>query len=271
METGQRSSISNLIITRNGSTGSAAGLGLRAFINSSVFNCVVHNIRGAGITSNSSTGTIEGCEVYNCNTSNAATSSIFLSGAIVLNRCIVLDCTGNGIWSIYSSGSISDCIVDTCTGAGITAAVNSNNLQINGCTVYGNGGIGISVTVAGNGGVVSVLNTGRGLTVAASLSFLVLVSVNSIGLFGNVAGNVLIDPSVAVINGSIIDLLQNPIANAASGNFTLTSNEAKNAGFGVFTQTQSGHTGTQSYPDLGAVQSASSGSSGFIGLGRLGT
>ena len=53
-----------------------------------------------------------------------------------------------------------------------------------------------------------------------------------------------------------------PWNSPSTGDFRITSSEAKGAGTGYYTQQECGYTGTVAYPDIGAAQHQDSGSSG---------
>jgi hypothetical protein len=272
--TGAFCTYADLIVANNGSTTtiksgfvSTTGAG-QVFI-----RCVAHDTQLHGFSSTVAGVRYVACEAYRWGkTTTAGAAAGFKSTASdTWIRCIAHDPVStagatewDGFWITGTSCQFFNCIADTVpagsdgwlfenAGAGSHTLVN--------CDVYSSGEDGISFSVGGTGTVAVIINcnfvncTNWGITGGATL---VHGQIINCGFAGNTDGNV---DSATFVTSGIQDEATftyppgtTPWANPAGGDFRIVSALARGTGSGLFTQTQSGHSGTVSYPDVGAGQ-----------------
>ncbi len=244
--------------------------------------CVFHGARGLGFAQSTSAGTaymIE-CEAYDCNKSNTAATAGFVSSMTVQGcgmycyNCYSHDNAGSNAhgFAVTNLGNLImvNCIADTNGGSGVLLNTTSGGLMCMNCNFYNNtadgitishtaanvwpvlinnnflknGGKGVNVTTASQGGI--LYNNGRGAGTQANGGVDVLSCVVDTGTDITYASNV------------------TPWNAPTTGDFTtLRSSTAFGAGRGVFVETDGTNTGTLSYPDIGASQAVVAGSGGL--------
>ena len=243
---------------------------------STVLRCVAYGTRGGGITG---TGyvTFEECEVYDCNKSNATFTGAFgMSNAIghLYIRCIAHDNTGGSNSHGFYAGNgganaYVDCISDSNTGHGFYATPNRQGNLYSNCDSYNNTLDGFYTDPTGNVGMMVADNcnaiknrygfnfgtSNKRQGVINNAGFGTGTAANSSGTTNNL-GDIVVVGSVNYATDSL------PWSGAASGDFRIDLAGAKNAGRGVFTQTQGGYTGTIGYPDIGSAPHQETGGGG---------
>lgn len=264
------------IFQNNGATGIADGVAVSSFggaVHIWFVRCVVNNVRGNGfLIASQLNGAIE-CEAYSCNQSADTGAGGFkfnsLSGQC--DYCISHD--NNGFGFGIGGAVMSFCIADTNTGAGFLTHKNAIRDSLINCSSYNNGGDGYSVTIAGAISVYIancdfVKNGGYGINVPSggTKTFLISNCAFGSGTQANVSGatNIASSDIITVEDSVTYPSDAIPYADAPNGDFSITLAEAKNAGRGAYTQTQSGYAGTAGYPDIGAAQSQSTGGGGGV-------
>ena len=265
------------IIQNNGATGSATGLTVSTGgVEALLFNIVVNNMRGHGFDVDSTLSIVTSCEAYLCNTSNTSLKSGFLlsgDGSIASN-CISHNNAGSNSHGFYitDSASVHNCISDTNGGTGLYC--NQDKLQsITNCVFYGNASDGVrfanastqlcyvtnSVFVSNGGWGVNGSGAGSRSGMLKNCAFLSNTSGAATGLSG-------------IVETGSVTLTGDPFTDAANGDFTMNNtagagDDCRNAGTGVFTQTQESYTGTVSYPDIGATQQTGTSEKSFTYIG----
>lgn len=267
----------DLIITNNGSTGTAQGISLST--NCLVIRCSVSGMRGNGVTLASNGACAIETEAYGNNLSNTGNTGGFgLSGGTSCYRCVSHDNTGSGFNLTVGSNTVVlvNCIGETNTVAGINISA-ANSATISGCDVYNNVN-GIAVSGAGRV-YIENCNIVKNSTAGINVSGVAIVD------YWNCA----FPAAGTTANGA--DLVETNGANTAHGSLTIVTNTTPwtdpdngdfrlkaggiglQAGRGTFTELATSYAGTVGYPDVGAAQAiASSGSSINTGIrsgGRL--
>ena len=264
------STIADFIFQNNGASGSSTNAhGLH--MNSGGFNawrCVARNIAGNGFL-HQGVGILANCEAYACNQANntAQAGIATASGGAQVWQCISHHNTGSNAdgFRVGSSSHFLNCIswANGRHGFNITAGSVRSIQQ---CDAYANGGAGINVTSTVKGGTVIencnlIKNTGAGIDVNNALAAGVIANCGfGAGTAANTAGNVL--ENLALDLTASVNYASNslPWSGADTGNFTISLAAAKNAGRGVFVQSDGGTTiGT---PDIGAAFAADAGGGG---------
>lgn len=259
-------------LTRNGATGTAAGL---TGITTNIFRrVVVHDVRGAGFNFTSSPVMCIECEAYNCNQGSAANTGAFHFSAggtaIQIVRCISHDnTTGTTDGFRFSSSNAGlvhmiGCIADTNSGKGaiITLTTGSRAL-IHQSDFYNNtsDGLTLDVTTATTGSVVANIENSNfvkngGYGIHGTSSGRKLGQVQNCGFGGGASANT--SGTTATLDqmevlGSVT-YTTHPWNDPANGDFRIVDASAKGAGRGTFTETASSYSGTVAYPDIGAAQ-----------------
>lgn len=266
-----RSRITNFIFANNGATGSASGIAFVNYNTGEAFNCVVHNVRGHGFDGTLTSLKLVECEAYLCNQSNTANKAGFYStGTAFFQRCIAHDNSGSNSSGFYSSGNtlFFRCIADTNGQYGFNLSVNTSHVSFCECDAYSNVSDGYFADMgAGNGGHFSIINCnaisngGWGLrsSTVGTGNIAGHVLMRKFGTFGNTSGTTSIHATNSSDEADGVAYASNPYNAASTGDFRVALASAKNAGRGVFVQTQSSYTGTVGYPDIGAAQHLTSG------------
>jgi hypothetical protein len=234
----------------------------------------VCNCRGSGVNATGSQAVFIECEAYACNASNASSRGGFRAGAdqTTFLRCVARDNTGsNGIGFLVSAtggATCVDCVADTNGSHGFSYAFG-NGGAFAGCSSYGNGGAGLSVSVAATvlaESCVFANNTTYGIVVSAGY-----VRALNCAFRSNTSGET---SGIVDATGSVT-LTAAPFTDAANRDFSLNNTAGGGAacrgtGRGTFPPSDP----TVGYPDIGAAQSQSSGSgnTGLLlgGLGQTG-
>lgn len=260
--------IADFIFQNNGATGSANGLEGVGTETGAAWRVVVKNVRGAGF--NNAT-TLHECEAYGCNQSNSVGLAAYVMIARgVVYRCIAHDNSGsNSVGFLVGNQPTRfiKCIADTNGSHGFSSA-SGTAFTMDGCEAYNNGGDGLRHATSSNCLVNIescnfVNNAGWGINVSSgSLQGYLFNNGFGDNTSGAKSGTGTLVESGAVTYGAGV----RPWVDAPNGDFRINLASAKNAGRGVFTQTQASYTGTVGYPDIGAAQHLDSGgSSGPVG------
>lgn len=258
----------NLIFQNNGTTGSANGVNLIGN-GSAMYGCVINNVRGNGIQNN--VAMIE-CEVYACNTSNTADFAGCVLGdrAASFTRCIIHDNAGSntsGIFASVAGGTVIDCILDTNGKNGLVTFGNNTWVRITGSSFYNNGGHGIQVGASTNVSSIFVENSSfvkNGLYgIAGGTSGFRAGLIKNCGFGAGTQANVsgTTNSLGAIVEEGSVNFPNDvtPWVDPADGDFRINLTEAKQAGRGAFTQTQSGYgdpNPTVAFNDIGAARHA---------------
>lgn len=250
--------IADFIFQNNGASGTSTGVFLNTFLG--VVRCVARNFRGIGFASNATMAFCD-CEAYGCGQGNTG-AGFSIGAAGTLTNCISHDNAGTNVSGfVMTGGTLLHCIADTNAGDGIRA---TTTVRLIGCDLYNNGGDGVEIT---NGGVAIIdscnfiKNAGAPIRGFGSTSLGAIrncgygAGTQANGSANTALGNM--EESGAVTYGS--DLT--PWVDPANGDFRISLAAAKGTGYGSFCQAQAGYSGTVGYPDIGAAQAASSGSS----------
>lgn len=214
---------------------SSHGFSLAGAVLATFVECEAYLNGGSGFSAN---GVFDYC-VSHSNTSHGFIQTDQSAIRIIYKNCIAHLNGGNGFISSDGSGISllqSDSYNNTGDGVRIqTTAGFPYAATIQNCNFVQNGGYGINQ--AGTGILIGYMaNCGFGTGFAANTS----------GKTNLAASSVLHETGTVNYFSNTI-----PWANAATGDFRITSNEAKGAGRGAFTETAPGYTGTVAYPDIG--------------------
>lgn len=244
----------------NGATGSTTAL--PSDVNGiTYFRVVCHDVRGHAFHQAGRANYIE-CEVYNCNQSNTANLCAFLTQTNGANyvRCIAHDNSGsNTVGFKVTSGTAyyKNCIADSNGNNGFYSLGSATVMVMDGCDSYSNGGSGASL--ATNGTYVFNCNFVNNTLFGIACNSSDTIFLNNCG-FGSGTeenGSGATSGNVNEIGSVTYAADTTPWADPADGNFSITGEDAKNAGRGTFLQTQAGYGDpdpTVAYPDIGAGQ-----------------
>ena len=267
-------SIVDSIFKENGNAGALHGLQLGGPPNRvKVFRCVAHSIRGNGFHVSwpfDGRPLLVECEAYDCNGSNTSNFGGFYADNSTMTciRCISHDNTQHGFSHLSGQARLLiliNCISDTNTGVGIFGFTDNAHVIIN-CDLYNNTSHGISLGSLGATSYIEncnfIKNGGWGINRANNFPAIIRNNAFGSGTQANTSGK--ISSTVSLIETGTIDYPSDaiPYVDAPNGDFSITLAEAKNAGRGAYTQTQSGYAGTVGYPDIGAAQSQCTGGGG---------
>ena len=268
----------DMIWQNNGATGLEDGIDCNGY---TVFARVtVHDVEGSGFNVNgggSSLITLTECEAYNCSLSDTNNQAGFeIANNCILIRCIAHDNTGgggsNGLgfkYSGFNTGTIFvECIADSNGDAGGWEHGSGGNAAFIRCDAYNNVGNGLTIGSTNDGfpgsGVIEncnfFKNGGWGIqnpNSAIRCQFLLFNNAfGGTGTEANTSGQTDVDDN-PVVDSVTYASNENPWADAADGDFSITNASGKNAGRGAFTQEQSGYgdpSPTLGFPDIGAAQ-----------------
>jgi hypothetical protein len=270
---GASTTLADVIAQNNGATGSAAGVSVTS--SAVVLRVKVSAVRGTGLSmAPSSFGAAHAivCEATGCNQSNTSLSGGFANagggGAVTFVRCVAHDNTGvsNVGFSMTSGTTLVGCVADTNGSHGFSPGAAGTAMV--GCVAYGNAGSGVLVS-AGSCTIQSCVlvgNSAYGVNVSSGSPVLLSNAFRS-NTSGETVGNTQATGSVT--------LTADPFTDAANRDFSLNNTAGggaacRGAGRGTFPPSDP----TVGYPDIGAAQSQSSGSSntGLLlgGLGQTG-
>lgn len=270
----------DLIFSNNGTSGSNNGVTIQSGCsNIGFFRCKFTTLRGYGLSMCGGDGVVTECEFTACNGANSFSGGGALLGSnnTTFRRCCFHDITGSNSLGIYvtTSGTIDRCIFDTIASgggdgsggiywrSGAQLAITTSDFYncsiglssyhdvgagnyclIENCNFTKNAGYAIALNAGSVKAFGRIINCGFGQGTEA----------NSSGKY-NSATQLHFDMTGEVLYTSNVS----PYSDAANGNFTLTSSQAKNAGRGAFA---TGLTSTVGYPDIGAAQHQDSGGGG---------
>jgi hypothetical protein len=238
---------------------------------------VSHGARGSGIVISAGTGsTLIECEVYACNkagNANRGGIDVFGGGFATLVRCMSHDNTGangNGFTTVINSNNFSNCVAYNNGNAGFLHASNAvGGLQgFYNCDAYNNTGDGINITADTVASLFWIQNCnfikngGKGINNTASTSQFTQGFVYNCGYGTGTQANVGGDATLgAFVETGKVSYASGvtPYSAPTTGNFSITLAAAKNAGRGVFTETDGTNSGTVGYPDIGSAQHLDSG------------
>jgi hypothetical protein len=275
------SSLFDLVIKNNAASGTNRGLIISGSGNGSpvIFGVVCSGHRDAGFRVLRQAVLIE-CEAFGNCTSNSANGAGFQFTFGTCLRCISHDNTGSNSYGfgVTASGGYLvavDCIADT-NGSHGFFCLGVSTLVCSNCVSYSNGGdgfrndgtSGVNIGSVYVDNAIATKNGGYGQRYGAAASPLIGAlksNAYGTGTQANTSGQTLINAAAGVEEASAVTLTTNadPFTDAANGDFRVTSSQVKGTGRGSFTQTAASYAGTVGYPDIGAAQSAASGSSGI--------
>lgn len=234
--------------------------------------CVAHDSRGHGFTTSAAICMSE-CEAYLCNKANNDPGAGFnsSSGRSLFERCIShgnnSTVKADGFYISADGGALINCISESNGRNGLNVAAQTSLRCIN-CDFYNNATNGISLGAANISVLIKNCNFVKNgvygiLQVAGNVFF--GGEIENCGFGSGSEANGLGDINSPVIGINVIGSLSyasgvTPWTAPATGNFTITLPAAKSAGRGAFTETKASYSGTVSYPDIGAAQSASTNS-----------
>ena len=259
---GTNISLSDLIINRNGASGSAnlvsgSGGQLR------LLRCVLANALGANLSWVGTGVMLAECELYGAGGIGFSNSGF----GVAARRSIFHDNSSHG----FSTGSalyqalFEDCIFDSNGGIGAYLNGGTMLLTLLNCDFYNNTSDGVRVNDFAVNGVLNIENCnfikngrygigndGGGQTVWGRVLNCGFGSGNQANTSGSIVAalNSTLDQSGAVTYANDIT----PWIDPANGDFRISLAAASGTGRGSFTQTQGGYAGTVGYPDIGAAQ-----------------
>lgn len=248
----------DIIGQNNGATGNAVGVkgtnSRQYFIRS-----VVNSIRGSGFQHTGGISAHIECEAYLCNQNNSAGLGGFdsQSNRLLYLRCIAHNNSGSNNLGFVSSNTAyyKHCISETNGLHGLSFTAAGDELFVDGCDFYNNGGSGISTAATTNYIENSnfVKNTAWGFTASAAGIHILNNNAYGAGTQANGSGT---SNGNAIIEAGAVTYANDatPWADPANGDFRISLGAAVNAGRGTFTETQGGYAGTVGYPDIGAAQ-----------------
>ena len=252
--------LEDLVFANNGTTGSAAGVDTSGDRRMLMRRCVVHDVRGEGITNG---GMLIECETYACNTSNTAN----LGGVVMIANATIIrhfshDNTGsnnNGIYTQLTGGTIINSVLDSNGLCGLLDNSTTGSVALFGVDFYNNGADGFrhisSATTFYMENCNFVKNGGFGFNISSGSVY--EAKLVNCGFGSGTQAN-----SSGQTNGARINQIGNityasgvtPWVDPANGDFRINLAAAKGAGRGAFTQTQASYAGTVGYPDIGSAQ-----------------
>ncbi len=267
----------NLQFQNNGASGTAAGVLLSGSENF-VHRCLFRDLRGSGIDV-TGPNMIDSCEAYRCNQSNNSISagfSIRTSGSQCWRSFSHHHTGTNGNGYECDGGiTLAFCIAANNSGSGMNSTGDVQS-SVHNCTFYNNTFDGINFTgAAGTAGDALCVSLVNNLFIKNGRYAINLSSPSAFYLNGQIRGNVFGAGTQANVSGDVrssitgaiiannVSLASNedPFVSSSTGDFRITSADAKGVGYGYFMQTYTDATwtGTVSYPDAGAVQHVDSG------------
>lgn len=263
--------LQDIIFSRNGNSGSAAGVSISGGeIN--VVRCVVTAAYRSGFSITGNGGNLIECEAYGNNVANSAGHAGFNSGVsgTFFERCISHDNSGANSdgFLISATATLLNCIADSNGKNGFTfSGTTVHNLL--GSDAYNNTGSGVDLSTASGTYIMIencnlVLNGAYGINSSGSTirngrivncGFGTGTKTNATGSFGpNLTGS---QSSVEIAGTLLYSADQTPWVDPDNGDFRINLAAAKAAGRGSFTETAGSYSGTIAYPDIGAAQTAS--------------
>lgn len=230
--------------------------------------CVFRNSRGSGLYGGQ---LVRECEAHSCNISNTSGRGGFEGGNLRVSyvRCISHDNAGSnnlGFYVTNAGATFESCIAESNGSVGFQST-NSVSVVFSRCDSYNNGGAGIAVAGGNNISAVEncnlVKNGGWGIALPSKSSAFLLNNRFGAGTQANTSGTIQNGDNATSIDQTSYVSDVTPWTDPANGDFRISLAAAKAAGRGSFTQTAASYAGTVGYPDIGAAQSAASGSSGI--------
>jgi hypothetical protein len=153
---------------------------------------------------------------------------------------------------------INNCIFANNTGDGLNTRFG--RLFITNCDFYSNGSDGFESTEGGVAYITNcnfIANGGYGILGAGgtyySFGWIRNCGFGS-GTMANASGNTFDLRGTDVVGSITYPTDQHPYASPSTGDFRISLDAAKNAGYGAYLQTQSGKSGTLATLDVGAAQ-----------------
>jgi len=264
---GINASLVDFDCAQNGATGTSAGV----FWNSSgqVLRSVIHDVRGHGFQSNSTTTFVE-CEAYACNQSNTVNLSGFATTAAAgFVRCISHDNSGSNANGFYPTGNgtvFVGCIADSNGARGFMLDSNASGVRLINCDAYNNTSDGIRISASANVNVYLencniVKNGAWGISTAGTATKIANLMNCGFGAgtqtntSGNITGVAVLEETGTITYANDVTPWVDPV----NGDFRINLAAAKNAGRGAYTQTAASYSGTVGYPDIGAAQAQATG------------
>lgn len=260
--------------SNNGNSGTSIGVNSTGSGNR-FLRCLFHDLRGNGLQY--AGGIVDQCEAYNCDLGSGSNTGGFKNNASGTKTrfCVSHDNGSVGDGFVLIAGTVENCISYNNGGHGIEINVigTPEYALISNCSVYSNGLAGVSLFSATPmeyevQNSLFVKNKGCGITNSFDnirhLGRILNCGFGS-GTQANVAGDISANtlPSAFTNGNFTLPTDQSPWTDALRGNFSLTSTQAKAAGYGIFLQTTvNSPTNTVAYIDLGAAQAASTNSGG---------
>lgn len=271
--TGNDNDFEDLIFDGNGNTGSPSLFSISSATRTHLRGCVFRNSRNRGLDVQGTYTDVVECIATSNNVGNATSSGMGNTATgTTFKRCISrgnLNASGAGFRTSEVT-TLIDCIADFNAAEGFIMTLAGGGNKFQGCNAYKNAGAGLSL----NGTGVALLsvencnfvqNGGAGITNGSALRHGIVANCGfGSGTATNAAGNIL-NLGGAVETGTIVYAANaTPWTSPDSGNYIPTT-AAKAMGRGYFTQTEYSPNTTISYPDIGAVQAASTNASASSG------
>lgn len=239
----------------------------------------------SGLTTTSSQCTIRNCKCTNCNTaafSGAGAQCLFFNceasgtggsqagfvGTGGSNR--YLGCTAHGGtvagFTLHTADIASDCIAYANSSHGFQVLSSGGTAALVRCLAYGNTGTAINgfQTNQGSTHFIGCLAISNG-TAGAAYGFQALTATSDVlidcAAYGNFGGDT---NGTFLINSGFVSLSGDPTTDGAGGDFSLNSTAGAGAACKAagWPSSWPGVSGTTGYPDIGPVQSQSTGGTG---------
>lgn len=258
------------IFQNNGASGSANGV-LANGGRQHWLNCVFNSVRGNGLsTTTTGFNVFEGCEAYACNQSNTAAFAGFNAGIANTRyiRCIAHDNTGSntsGFFTNVTYVSFDHCIADTNGLYGFSVSTAPITVWFYSCDAYAN--VNDGIRLANTAAMMCVIENcnfigngtgGTGYGINGSGAAMRTGMVRNCGFGAGTAANTTgtVNSLKGMTESGSVTYASNvtPWVDPANGDFRINLAAAKNAGYGVFTETASSYSGAVGFPDIGAAQ-----------------
>ena len=271
--TGKNTNILYFKFQNNGATGSVDGVGITGNENM-FYRCVFKNLRGMGLASNAVSNVTE-CEFTACNQSNTSTKGgvqLLSSGSVCL-RNISHHNTGSNATGFFLDQSmlVQGCIAWANGNDGFSSVGDVNQTYL-GCDAYDNGRHGFNMQTTAsmcanfyNCNALKNVSGGWNFGTNAKNGFIKNCGFGS-GTQANGTDVIEVNAGIRIEGKVTYTADTTPWNSPSTGDFRITSSQAKNTGTGYYLQQEGGYSGTVAYPDIGAGQHLDSGGSSSAGL-----
>lgn len=258
-------SAGDLIFQNNGDSGTS-NLVTASSGESDFSRCVFAHGRGSGLSVNSGSMVWE-CEAFDCSQSGTGAGFITTASASCFRRCISHDNSGGASshgFTVAQGVTCENCIADSNAGSGFSVSSSTGCFLI-GCDSYNNSADGVTLS-AGSASVSAiencnfVKNGGWGINGSGggARNGAVINCGFGSGTQANTSGTTTGLKSMVESGSVTYPADVTPWAKPGSGDFRVVLPQARSAGRGSYTQTQSGYSGTSASPSIGAAQQAPS-------------